>query len=202
MTTEMVKRPTMFQLAIERRNVIERIIEQHGEITDSDSVDLAAADASIEHKTEAYLAVMAAFEAQRDRANEEAEIARAYATACNKAHDAMRSRLAALLKVAGVERVKAANRTVSVQAGRPSVVIDDSSALPLDGHVARLEIIERVVADKAVIKERIETGQAVPGARIVIGADTIRVTTPRAKAIQATDPQHDRAISSDINAGE
>jgi hypothetical protein len=200
--TAIIKRPTMFQLAIERRNVIERIIEQYGEITDADSVDLAAADASIEHKTEAYLAVMAAFEAQRDRANEEAEIARSYASACHKAHDAMRARLAALLKVAGVERVKAANRTVSVQAGRPSVIIDDSSALPLDGKLAKLEIIERVVPDKAAIKEAIDAGITVPGAHVSIGADTIRVTTPRTKAIPATDPLNDRAISSDINAGE
>jgi len=212
MTTAIaIKKPRMIDLAFTRRAIIERIIEQGGEITDADDAELRATDASIEDKAAGYLAVMRHIEAEQGKANDEANAATGYARSCGRAVECLRERLAGCMVLAGVSKIKAANHTISTQAGKASVVIDDENIVPL-GLYATMQTVTRIVTHKDVIKSDVEqavteardagvaaglpddeieaqcqkaAATTVPGARVVTGKTGIRITAPRApKAAQ------------------
>ena len=230
MTTAIaIKKPRLLDLAFARRAIIERIIEQGGEITDADDAELRATDASIEDKAAGYLAVMRHLEAEQAKANDEANAATGYARSCGRAVECLRERLTGCMVLAGVSKIKAANHTISTQAGKASVVIDDENVVPL-GLYATMTTVTKVVTHKDVIKSAVETAitetreagvaagftdeqieeacqkaaaNTVPGARVVTGKTGIRITAPRAaKAVQIEKIPDNLNATSSNNQGE
>jgi hypothetical protein len=81
----------------------------------------------------------------------------------------MRDLALSLMVEARKHKVTLPIATLSILAGRPGVVIDDLTALP-QGY-AKIEPI------KSAIKDAIEKGEAVPGAHLEAGPDSILIRT-------------------------
>jgi hypothetical protein len=187
---ELQPKPTMIQLASERANIIDLIIETGGEVTDEQIEALNLNLDGIEAKAQGYLAVIGAMEALAARAKEEADIARAFAQATERGIDAIRQRLAMAMRLADLTSVKAGGRTVSVCQGKPSVVVDNPDGLPAS--CLRVEIKETVTVDKEAVRGLIESGVDLKGAACLVqGPPTIRVAKPRAakpRQIEQAEP--------------
>lgn len=76
-----------------------------------------------------------------------------------------------LMIVAGQSKVALPEATVSVMKGRASVIIDDEDAVPRQLGTSSWK------PDKTAIKAQIDAGEAVPGAHIEIGNDSLTVRT-------------------------
>ena len=82
----------------------------------------------------------------------------------------IRAKLLALMNAVGLRKLPHALATVSVKAAPQSLIYDgEPSCLPED--LRR----EKVEADKAAIKKALQSGRAVPGARLTNGGETISI---------------------------
>ncbi len=90
-------------------------------------------------------------------------------------HDARADRLRALVAWAmsetSLKKISAPDLTISFRAGKPSVVIEDETCLP-SHHVTE---IRSTKPNKASIKDALEAGESVTGARLSNGACGITV---------------------------
>lgn len=83
--------------------------------------------------------------------------------------DAFRRQLLSLLDATGEKKMERPRATISRRAGLPSVQITDEAAIPS-------QLCKTTVApDKAAIKAQLLSGETVPGAQIVMGADGVTV---------------------------
>ncbi len=83
--------------------------------------------------------------------------------------NAKKKTLGLILDATGQKKVERPRGTVSKIAGRMSVEITDSDAVPT-------QLCKTTITpDKAAIKKQIEAGEDVPGARLVRGEDSISV---------------------------
>lgn len=85
--------------------------------------------------------------------------------------DALKAMAMSLMEAAGQPKVQLPVATLSITKGRTSVVVDDVDALP-QGYFAT----ERKPL-KTAIKEAIEHGEIIPGARLETGDDGLTVRT-------------------------
>jgi len=171
------KKPNLIELADARRQIIEKVIAQSGEITPEDEAALSEADSKLEEKLEAYLAVIDRFNDLAERAKIEAEIASAYAGSCLRAVEGLKNRIVVAMSAADTKSIKAGYRTVSRVAGKPSVKILNESLLPPS--VATVKFVEKLEIDKKRILTILQAGELVEGAILESGRDSIRVTSPR-----------------------
>lgn len=74
-----------------------------------------------------------------------------------------------LMQVAQQTKLVIPEASISILEGKDSVVIDDLDELPQGAYRIKKE------ADKVAIKESIQSGSEIPGARLERGADTIQV---------------------------
>jgi hypothetical protein len=83
--------------------------------------------------------------------------------------DAFRRQILSLLDATGEKKMERPRATISRRSGLPSVQITDEKAIPS-------QLCKTTVApDKTAIKVQLMAGEAVPGARIVMGADGVTV---------------------------
>lgn len=75
----------------------------------------------------------------------------------------------ALLDACGIRKIELPDFTVSIRAVPPSVVIEDADAIPLD--LCKIT----PVPDKTAIKERLQAGETVAGARLSNGSESIAI---------------------------
>lgn len=147
------KKPTMIELADARRDVIEKIIVQGGEILPEDETALAAADLALDEKAEAYLAVMDRMEAASESAMRQAEMTVAYAASCKKAVDSLKNRLKTAMTTAKTTKIKAGFRNLSVREGAFSMKVVDEKKIPME--FITENVVTQIDIDKAAAKKRL-----------------------------------------------
>jgi hypothetical protein len=172
-------------LALERAGVVDQIIEAGGEVTAEQEAAILANLDKIEDKIEAYLAVIDVVEAQQEYAKEQARMASNWAGSCGNLIENLRARMAAALKIADIEKVKAGFRTVSRTVSDPKLVIENPDDLPLEYVRSEFETIEKVVILKDEIAAAIAAGTPVTGAKMSEPKDGIRITKSKDKKEKA-----------------
>lgn len=95
--------------------------------------------------------------------------ARKEATA--RRQEAMRKLALRIMKAADLPKVKLTEKTLGITKGRESVEIYDETALPK--WAFNVEVVSK--PSKTAIGDAFKVGQEVPGARLVVGDDTLRV---------------------------
>lgn len=83
--------------------------------------------------------------------------------------DVMRELALALMTTARKHKVVLPTATLSILNGRPRVAVDDLAQLP--------QGFTKIEPIKSAIKEALEKGETVPGARLEAGPDTILIRT-------------------------
>jgi hypothetical protein len=83
--------------------------------------------------------------------------------------EAMKALIKSIMKVANLPRLTLPDASLSILAPRQSVGIEDLDAIPQGYFRIKKE------ADKAAIKQALESGQEVPGAILVLGSEGLRI---------------------------
>ena len=164
---------TAFSISAELAAITQKIIDQEGELMVGDLETLQTWNIALEDKGENIGIVIdkltheaAYFEAVQDRA---ANMRKSR----EKAVDRLRKYLRDCMKTADKQQLKKPDGlyTISLCAGRASVVVENPDLLPID--LVETKIVNQ--PNLSEIKRRIESGEAIPGAKIEIGDFYIKI---------------------------
>lgn len=164
---------TAIEIATELRTITEAIIEAGGECNDETLAALTSWQAALEVKAENIGLVERRIEAECEYFRKIEEAARSRRKARENTISRLRKYLAGAMQMAGTKSIKRNDGlfSISLVDGRESVQIDDTNKLPLD----MCEIIEVIKPRTDAIKERLTSGQEVPGAHIERGEPYVMI---------------------------
>lgn len=83
--------------------------------------------------------------------------------------DAMKALIQSIMESAGLHKLALPEATLSILSGRTSVNVTDVNELPQGFYSTERK------ADKKALKSALEKGEAIPGAELVMGEDTLTV---------------------------
>jgi len=161
------------EIAGELRAITDSIIEAGGECNDETFAQLQNWQAALEVKAENIGLVKERIEAEIEYFKRIEEAARARRKARENTIDRLRKYLAVAMQAANTKSIKRNDGlfSISLVDGRESVQIDDINKLPMD----LCEIVEVVKPRADAIKERLTSGQQVPGAHIERGEPYVTI---------------------------
>jgi hypothetical protein len=155
--------PTIRRMSEEIR---EALGDDHDEATFLDTLDGETDAADIADK---LLADMLGAEAMGEAIRVEIADLTARRNRFDARGDAIRVQLLALLDAMGEKKLERPRATISRRAGMASVQIIEESAIPS-------QLCKTTVApDRAAIKAQLQAGEAVPGAALVMGKESLSV---------------------------
>lgn len=153
------------------RAEIARLIDEYPELAEDEMLradmieaetDLhAVIEKCLDQRQEAEAMVTAIKERATDLAERKARFQRK--------SDAMKALIQSIMEAADLQKLALPEATLSILSGRVSVNVLDADALP-QGYFQ----IERK-PDKKAIKEALEAGNAIPGAELVMGEDSLSI---------------------------
>lgn len=153
---------TAFDVAVELRELANRIIDNGGEVTDADIKQLAEWNAAIEHKAQNIAGLKSQLESEMEYFAKIEELAKRQRKSREATADRLRRYLATCMATAGVKQIKGDGLyTISLVDGRVKAVIQDEGKLEI-GRFA--DVVELVKPRTDAIKEALENGEQVPGA--------------------------------------
>lgn len=157
----------LYQLSAEYRRLIdaedESIDATTGEVTNDFGAALAAIQDGIEVKAENCAAVLQSLKADAAAIEEEEKRLRARRKAIEANHERLRTYVRDCMVQAGVTKLKSPRFSLTVQAGRQKVQVDDVAALPGEYLAVKVE------PKKDEIAAALKAGTEVPGASLVTG---------------------------------
>ena len=164
---------TAFTIASELRAVIDRIIEAGGECSDETLSEMQGWQASLEAKAENIAHVSAKIDGEIAYFQAVEEKAKSHRKAREAAKDRIRKYLAHCMATAGVKSIKQNDGlfSISLVDGRVSPKVFDEGVLPQD----LVDVVEVYKPKMQAIKERLEAGVEIPGARLEQGDPYIMI---------------------------
>ena len=181
-TAGIIVSPTLFEIANELRTVIDRIIENGGEVDEQTMTTLADWREKLEEKAEKVAVAKVILDAECAKYKAFEEAARTRRKSREAAIAGIKDYLCRSMIAADVQKIKKNDGlfTISLSEGRTTVSIDDKNALPFD----LTEIVEDVRPKMDEIKRRLEAGEVVPGASLRTGDPYVTIRGGIAKIEQ------------------
>lgn len=165
---------TIFDISIERKRLMLELEACEGELSESLEEALSINNSDFEEKCEAYCHFISLLASEQALADAEIDRLKAHKERKAKARERLEKRLLEALLVFGqkdpkkdIWRRKAGTYELSTRKNPSSIEIEDESLLPFE--YFRTPEPPKPVPDKKAIKEAIEKGQRVSGAKLKEG---------------------------------
>lgn len=165
----------LYNLTTDRRRVLDAIeaaVDEHGEVDDAALLAaLNALEGDLATKADGIGFVLAELGASADALVREEQRLRKRRQAIERADERLRDYVKLAMLAGDVRKLEGSVRSFSLVQNPPSVVVDDLAAVPR----ALVRVVTSVEPNKVAIRAAIESGESVPGARLVPGEKGLRV---------------------------
>lgn len=159
-----------------------KIADQYREVAalaDGDDENLAVAlrdtlqaiEGEFDQKAQAVVQIALNLDADVSAIDAEIERLKARKTALNNRSSSLREYLRTNMEATGISKISCPLFSITLAAGRESVVVDDEAALPDD----LMRVKTEISPDKTAIAAKLKAGEEVPGARLERGQSSIRI---------------------------
>lgn len=132
---------------------------------------LQAIEGEFDQKAQAVVQIALNLDADVSAIDAEIERLKARKTALNNRASSLREYLRTNMEATGISKISCPLFSITLAAGRESVVVDDESALPDD----LMRVKTDISPDKTAIAAKLKAGEEVPGARLERGQSSIRI---------------------------
>lgn len=157
--------PKLHELVIAANSITAAIVAAGGELTPELEAELAATDVAVAAKVDGYAHVIARLEMEAEYWGREAELRNRISRAMTNLVGRRKQAIKAAMEALGKTEVVGNSHRFQIQRSTPALSVDPA-LVPAE---YTMVVTERV-PDKVRIREALDQGKVVPGARLVAGS--------------------------------
>ena len=154
---------SLYEITTSYAQLMDKLLEQEGEMTPEDEERLAITEQEMHVKSENYVKIIKTFDAEVKMIDEEIKRLQNLKKTRQNAIKRLKNALSDAMRTFGISKIKTGLFTLSFRKSEAVVISVSPEELPKDCQVIKVEPIS-----KSDLKQRIKAGEDIPGVEIIV----------------------------------